>query len=206
MFFRSPDANDSGAKIPELTSGALTKLMADQLAAKTNLRTHAATMTDDEFTGANELLFKISEDIKAEKRNIERSNVEAAKVVERNKKLANVTNLLSSQTAFDAVSADKKATPEALTAATDALKLARETVENLILGSSAIKAVTTPGTGGGTKGAKSAEIVAMHIANKAKGMTDAESKKDIVSHDHAVGTVGSAILAWEREQGLKAAK
>lgn len=114
-----------------------------------------------------------------------------------------------------AVLARSTAKGDAKQAAEDAYLAAKDALHNVLLsGVPKVRTATTAeGHTGEAKGAKSADIVANFIAMKALGtMTDAQIKKAIVAgtekypDGHAIGTVGSAILLYEEQSGLKPAK
>jgi len=182
-----------------LTSDKLTELKTKQVA---NM---SALDAEKDFDKKLELMkdgFKISQDIAAEVSAIQKANV-AAKLKEANdKKLAFVTNFEAAVLADSAIKAGAAGKQES----TDKLAVLRTELQNMVLGTVA-KSATVAGevkSGAGTKGAKSAEIVALHVANLASGMTPTESKKAIEAAGHSRGTTGAVVLAWEKETGLKA--
>lgn len=199
----SPDAANAAQSLPAappLTSEKLTGLIADQKAAVEKMD---AEKDFDKKLELNMELFKIGEAIKTEKAAIQKANVAAAVKEAQDKKLAFVINFEAAVLADAKVQAGK-GTADEKTASSDALTAQRTELQNIVLGTTKIATVAkVSNSAAGTKGAKGAEIIALHTANLAAGMTPTESKKAIVDGGHSRGTTGAVVLAWEKEQGAK---
>ena len=205
MFFLSPDAANAAQNLPpapELTSEKLTELKLAQIAKD------AEITAEKDFEKRLELTkqqFKIGNDIAAEIAAIQKANIAAKLKEAQDAKLAVVTNFEAAVLADAKVQAGK-GTADEKAASADGLTALRTELQNMVLGTVAkpAGAPKAEGAATGTKGAKSAEIVALHVANLAAGMTPTESKKAIEAAGHSRGTTGAVVLAWEKEQGLKA--
>ena len=186
---------------PPLTSEKLTALKSEQIAKD------AEIMAEKDFDKRLEMskqMFKITNDIAAEIAAIQKANIAAKLKEAQDAKLAVVTNFEAAVLADAKVQAGKGTTDEKAASA-DSLTKLRTELQNMVLGTVAkvAGADKTAGAATGTKGAKSAEIVALHVANLAAGMTATESKKAIEAAGHSRGTTGAVVLAWEKEQGIK---
>lgn len=153
--------------------------------------------------------FKIQKEIDAEIANIKTQERQAELEKQRNARIELVTNLETTLTAKLKVDAEKKSSDEERNAANDAYLAAREIVTNELLARYATSkpAAKTAGDASdkpaGERGKTGAEIIALHTANLAAGMSPADSKAAIVASGFSRGTTGAVVLAWEREQGLK---
>lgn len=161
---------------------------------------------EDKAFELNQELFGIGQQIKAENARLKAEDLKAEIEAKRAAKIAELTKLVELGIANDKVAADKKATEEDKAAAKLAYDTQFDVIANQILGSvpKAPTAAKVAGSGGGTaKAGTSAEIVEKHQANMAAGMSATDSKKALVEAGFARGTVGAAILAWERASGQK---
>lgn len=159
---------------------------------------------EDKAFELNQELFGIGQQMKAEVARLKAEEARAEAEAKRAAKIGELTKLVDLAIANDKVASDKKATEEDKAAAKLALDAQFDVIANQILGSvPKVAAVKSAGTGEGGKKGTSAEIVEKHQANLAAGMTSTDSKKALVEAGYSRGTVGAAVLAWEKEQGIK---
>lgn len=195
-FYTADATQPAGGTAPkaEPTSELLTKLKADKKTAWAAM----LACTDPESKEALDAqmnVLKINGGIKAEIARINKEEADAKTQELRNKR---ITVRVAYGAAVLAAAAKGAGQAEK-----DALIALETELDNLLLPVH-VSAPKDAGTSGaGTKGAKSAEIVAAYVAGKAAGKTDAQIKKELVEAGHAVGTVGSAILAHQRATGEK---
>lgn len=158
---------------------------------------------EDKAFELNQELFGIGQQMKAEIASLKAEDAKAEIEAKRAAKVAELTNLVNLGIVNDKVAADKKSTDEDKAAAKLAFDTAFDAISNQILGS-VPKVATAKAAGGAvSKSGTSAEIVEKHQANLAAGMSSTDSKKTLVEQGFSRGTVGAAILAWERSNGIK---
>lgn len=185
------------------TSEKLTELTGKRAELLTAIRNE---QDEDKAFELNQELFGIGQQIKAENARLKAEDMKAEIEAKRAAKVAELSKLVELGIANDKVAADKKATDEDKAAAKLAYDTQFDVIANQILGSvpKAPTAAKVAGGGGGTaKAGTSTEIVEKHQANIAAGMSATDSKKALVDAGFARGTVGAAILAWERASGQK---
>lgn len=159
---------------------------------------------EDKAFELNQELFGIGQQIKAENARLKAEDLKAEIEAKRAAKIAELTKLVELGIVNDKVAADKKATEEDKAAAKLAYDTQFDVIANQILGSVPKAPTAAKASGGGaSKSGTSAEIVEKHQANLAAGMSSTDSKKSLVEAGYARGTVGAAVLAWERANGAK---
>lgn len=165
-----------------------------------------ATLTDHKQQQAAMLeTFKINSEIESEIKTLKTTEIAAATEAAKQARLTLLTDVLAAQLVLAQL--PKNANEADKNSATDKFNSAKTAIEDVLLSKFAhVKKaanVTEGDKPAGNKGATGAEIVSLHVANLAGGMTPAESKAAIVTGGHSRGTTGAVVLAWEREQGLK---
>lgn len=206
--FKKQMENVQTTQVAPLTSEKLTSIEAAILAKNAEIK--AAFLADaDEATleALNLEKFKLTADKKAEIANIQRANVEAAKIAARNARLAIRANFEAAVIADYILQADKKADAESKAQSSEALAKQRESLDNELLGGKAVsvsvKAVKADGTTSGNGGAKKAEIVAMYVAELASGKNHTEAMAAVVAAGTPRGSAWAPIDNYRKENGLK---
>ena len=182
------------------TSEKLTELTGKRAELMAAIRTEE---DDDKAFELNQELFGIGQQMKAEVARLKAEEAKAENEAKRTAKIAELTKLVELGILKDKVAVDKKASEEDKAA----VKLAYDThfdiIANQILGSVPKLPSAPKAEGGPAKSGTSAEIVEKHQANLAAGMNATESKKALVEQGFSRGTVGAAVLAWEKANNLK---
>jgi hypothetical protein len=182
------------------TSEKLTELKGKRAELMAAIRTE---QDDDKAFELNQELFGIGQQMKAEVARLKAEEAKAENEAKRAAKIAELSKLVNLGIVNDKVAADKKATEEDKAAAKLAYDTQFDIIANQILGSLP-KAPSAPkAEGGPAKSGTSAEIVEKHQANLAAGMNATDSKKALVEQGFSRGTVGAAVLAWEKANGIK---
>lgn len=181
------------------SSDKLTELSAKRAELLAQIRNE---QDEDKAFELNQELFGIGQQMKAETARLKAEEAKAEIEAKRAAKIANLTKLVELGIANDKVAADKKATEEDKAAAKLAYDTQFDVIANQILGSIPKAPAAAKSTGAPVKGT-SAEIVEKHQANLAAGMNATESKKALVEQGFSRGTVGAAVLAWEKANCIK---
>jgi len=196
---------------PKPTSPKLEELQAELLTKQTDVASGKFAPGSTEFVEVMIAMFKLGNDIKAEEANILRIAKEQEIAAKRNERIALVDTMLDLHIAWHKV---ETATPsgenlDEKNAAYAKFKEARAVIDNEMLlrvpsGIASKKAVDGLATKATTEGGeKGKAIIAYFIEQRAAGVPYTQIKKDLVANGHAVGTVGSVILAWQRANGEK---
>lgn len=181
------------------SSEKLTELTAKRAELLAQIRNE---QDEDKAFELNQELFGIGQQMKAETARLKAEEAKAEIEAKRTAKIAELTKLVDLAIANDKVASDKKATEEDKAAAKLSFDEQFNVIANQILGS-VPKAPSAPKTEGTAKSGTSAEIVEKHQANLAAGMNATDSKKALVEQGFSRGTVGAAVLAWEKANGIK---
>jgi hypothetical protein len=193
---------------PKPTSPKLDELNATQLALQTDVASGKYAPGSTEFVDAMVALFKVGNDIKAEEANILRIAKEQEIAAKRNERIGLVDAAFEAHAALIAINATE-ASIEEKNEVYAKFKEARAVIDNEMLlrvpsGIASKKAVDGLAPKATTEGGeKGKAILDYFISRNAEGVPTAQIKKELVEQGHAVGTVGSVILAYERKMGWK---
>lgn len=197
---------------PVLISDKLTQLENELLEKQTKLAGGSIAPGTGEFTDVMLDLFKLGNEIKTERTTIEKAMREADVAKKRNERIGMVDAMIAAAIENYLVHNDgspKSENLDAKNAAYAKLVELRAPIDNEMLvriphttaSKKAVDGLTVkPTTEGGEKGKA---IIAYLLAQRENGATDTNIKKQLVQDGYAVGTVGSVILAWQRENGEK---
>lgn len=185
------------------TSENLTKIQSDITAVKIAIRNESDDLAQDKLIAQ---LGKLKADEKAEISTLTKSENDRLALEAKHARLVIRDNYRDAILADHIAQNDKKVSAEDKQAAADNLAAHHETIGNALIasfkpvGSAIVSGTASVGT---VKGATSLAIVERYKTLKATEMSDADAKKIIVSEGFAVGTTGAAILAYQREIGVK---